>query len=664
MTGPKVFLFLFAICLIVYFNTLSNDFLYDDDHLIVNNTYIKNIMTLPNIFLVDFFHFAPLHPVSYYRPIPILTHALEYKIWRLNPYGYHLTNIVLHALNSYLVYLLIFLLFGNFNLALLSGTLFCLHPAHSTTVSLIFNRGDLLLFFFGTVSIISYILFRRLSKFKYYLLSLICFSLSMFTKENAILLLPLLCLCLYCAGLIKEKANLKYLSAFAICYLLYLYLRLILLKIPFPRYDTYQVYNFDFFFAFSNFLKIVMNYLKLLIFPLGLYYHHGIDPITALSGKIFLVFIFLVSMISLFIWGVKNKKGILVFGMAWFALGISYVIKAMHTFGFNQLAMMEHWLYLASIGFFVVIADIFNKLFKRAAKIAIALFVSLLFFWSILTIRYNSFGKGEILFYQYILANSTKDVDAHFNLANTFLELNNYASAEKNFKIALSIDPHAPATPDIYLGLGNVYFKKNDFNEAQKWYKMALEYIPTFAEAWNNLGLAYKKQGKKQEVYDAFQKALSYKPELAVAYINLGDLYFENKDLKRAIVLYQKAYYLNPDNGNCVLRLVKAYLKLNDSEQAENILRGISDKHILAEIYSGLGLEAVGEGDYLKALSNFNRALELNPASRMTLLNLGVLYANKGDLKKAISIWQKANALYPEDEEIKSNIRKAKALLK
>ncbi len=163
-------LFLFFICFIAYFNALRSGFIFDDQHLIINNLYIKQINFFPRIFNVGFLHFAAAQPIVYYRPIPILTYALEYNIWKLIPFGYHLTNIILHAFNSYLVYYLIFLLFGNINLGRLSSILFCLHPVHHTTVALISNRSELLLLFFGLNSIINYLLFIRLSKIKNYLL--------------------------------------------------------------------------------------------------------------------------------------------------------------------------------------------------------------------------------------------------------------------------------------------------------------------------------------------------------------------------------------------------------------------------------------------------------------------------------------------------------------
>ncbi|MBM3255589.1 MAG: tetratricopeptide repeat protein [Candidatus Omnitrophica bacterium] len=77
-----------------------------------------------------------------------------------------------------------------------------------------------------------------------------------------------------------------------------------------------------------------------------------------------------------------------------------------------------------------------------------------------------------------------------------------------------------------------------------------------------------------------------------------------------------------------------------------------------------MGLDSILKNDYPVALSYFKRALELDPSCRMALVNLGALYANTGNLKEALFIWQRASLIYPQNEEIASNIRKAKELLK
>ena len=125
-----VFVFLFlllAICFSLYFNALGNGFILDDRPLIIDNLYVKNF-SLQKIFTTDVFHFSSQGidlPSKYYRPFQILSYSFEYLIWKLNPLGYRIDNIILQSLNSFFIFLIIYLIFKNQVLALLSSLIFC-----------------------------------------------------------------------------------------------------------------------------------------------------------------------------------------------------------------------------------------------------------------------------------------------------------------------------------------------------------------------------------------------------------------------------------------------------------------------------------------------------------------------------------------------------------
>ena len=90
---------LILISLAVYANSLNNSFVWDDTSLIVNNAYIKNLIFVPKIFTTDLFHtFHGKAHITFYRPLQSLSFMLDYFSWHLNPFGYHLTNVILHIL--------------------------------------------------------------------------------------------------------------------------------------------------------------------------------------------------------------------------------------------------------------------------------------------------------------------------------------------------------------------------------------------------------------------------------------------------------------------------------------------------------------------------------------------------------------------------------------
>ena len=109
-----LFIFFLGLCLLTYAGTLRCDFDPDSQHVIVNNPTIKQPALYQNIFKRDFFSaYKQLENVklNYYRPVVLLTYIIDYKLWRLNAGGYRFTNILIHCLNSLLIYILFLKLF-------------------------------------------------------------------------------------------------------------------------------------------------------------------------------------------------------------------------------------------------------------------------------------------------------------------------------------------------------------------------------------------------------------------------------------------------------------------------------------------------------------------------------------------------------------------------
>ena len=140
-------LFFFSICLVLYFNVLHYPFILDDKYLITENKHVKDL-SITKIFTSDVFHVSSEigynNTDKYYRPLQILSYAFEYPIWKLNPFGYRLDNIILQSINGFLLFLIIFLLFKDKILALLSGIFFCVHPSQVCLVTFVAGRSNLL----------------------------------------------------------------------------------------------------------------------------------------------------------------------------------------------------------------------------------------------------------------------------------------------------------------------------------------------------------------------------------------------------------------------------------------------------------------------------------------------------------------------------------------
>ena len=131
----------FVISIIVYLNCLQNSFVYDDDSTIINNYFIRHWSNLPALFTSKYF---ALSAELTYRPVVTLSYFIDYTFWHLNPLGYHLTNILLHAINSVLVFIFAFQVFKNRKSAFISALFFSSYPLFSEVVNAVGFREDLL----------------------------------------------------------------------------------------------------------------------------------------------------------------------------------------------------------------------------------------------------------------------------------------------------------------------------------------------------------------------------------------------------------------------------------------------------------------------------------------------------------------------------------------
>ena len=184
------FVLLVTVCLIVYFNSLYNGFVFDDRGTIVENKYVTKVIEhLPSFFTSSYFKIAELE--ASYRPVATFSYHLLYALFKLDPFGFHLGSLILHVINVILVYYLINLLQKNKMAALVGGLLFACHPVLTEAVNGISFNEDLLATLFYLLSFIFYIRLKpEVNKFSInaYVLSLVFYLLGLLSKEMAITL--------------------------------------------------------------------------------------------------------------------------------------------------------------------------------------------------------------------------------------------------------------------------------------------------------------------------------------------------------------------------------------------------------------------------------------------------------------------------------------------
>ena len=170
-------LLIIACSFTAYSNSLTNGYAYDDLDIIVKNPNIRSFESVV----------SSLHS---YRPIRWFTFALDYQLWGLDPFGYHLSNVLLHAVCSVLVFWVARLIIRDLAGALIVSLLFCAHPVTTEAVGNISNRNELL----GTIFSLSALLFyiKRSARPLFIVAVLPLHILALMSKEAIAVSLPLL----------------------------------------------------------------------------------------------------------------------------------------------------------------------------------------------------------------------------------------------------------------------------------------------------------------------------------------------------------------------------------------------------------------------------------------------------------------------------------------
>ena len=432
----------------VYSNSLKGEFIRDDINLVKYNTYIKDWSKVLNIFMENAGSGSLARVKSdAYRPLQMFTYMIDYSIWGLNVLGYHITNTLLHILVALLIYWLIYILYNNRLLSFFTSIIFVVHPVNTEAVSYISGRGDPLSASFILLCIIFYIKYLHSESIGLYLSILLSCILAILSKENA-LILPILLLLYHYA--FKKRIKLKlFLPTLSIIFI-YILLRVTSL--------TSFYYGLDaLLHRVPGFFVAITQYSRILLFPINLHMEYGNKIFGFTEPKaLFGLLIFLSLLIYAFT--KRNSYKMFFFSVYWFFIA---VLPTSSIYPVTAFYMAEHWLYLPSIGFFLILANGLSLLYKtpRTRFVAAGLLVCSLFSYSYLTIRQNNYWREEISFY------------------------------ERTLK-------YAPFSANVYNDLGSAYLNRGNIEKAIDQFQKAIENDSNFAIAHFNLAISYFQQKK------------------------------------------------------------------------------------------------------------------------------------------------------------------------
>jgi len=625
--------YLFAIILIavagiiVYANTLGNEFVWDDEYLIEKNLYLKHPIHLSQIFAENLFAGAQKE-FNCYRPLQCITYIFDYRFSKLNPRGYHITNILLHILTALSLYCLTNLLFSNKLLSLFSSLFFITNPIHTGAVTYISGRADPLMALFFLTSLILYIKYLSVRKIYLYILFLLSYILSLLSKEIA-LILPLLLL-LYHYTFSKRIKFSDHIFPLSITFG-YILLRLTVLN--FSLANPVQVTTI--FQRLPGLFVAITNYLRLLILPLNLHIEYGFPLFRfnnpkAIIGMIILTLLF-ISLLQAR--KLRNHpppsspspgwRELVFFSIGWFLLTL---IPVSNLYPLNAY-MAEHWLYLPSIGFFLLLSRLLVPADKRLSPVAMTIFVMLIGFYSSMTIKQNHYWRTPLAFYERTLKFAPGSDRIHNNLGLIYKDKNLYDKAIAEYAKAIEINPN---NAKAYSNLAIAYNEKRMYQEAIASARKAIEIDSDCFEAYNNLGVVYQAKRMYHEAIIQYKKAIEINPSHPEIHNNLGKAYYTLQLYDKAILEYKKTIEINPDYR-------EAY-------------------NNLAVAYGAQGLLYYAQGLYKEAITQYQKAIEINPNYAEAYNNLAVAYGAQGKHNEAINYGKKAIEINPNYAEAYNNL--------
>lgn len=183
----KIILIL-ALTVIAYWPVFTADFMYDDRFFVQENANIREWQSIPDFFVRPVQKMASIRWEGIWRPLRTVSFLLDHKIWGSDPLGFHLTSLLWHLLNVFLLFVLLNRLFKNENLSLAACLIFALHPVQTEAVTWISSRGDLMFLSFGLASFLLFIFYQESRKYSSLGLSFLCFILALLSKETAIVM--------------------------------------------------------------------------------------------------------------------------------------------------------------------------------------------------------------------------------------------------------------------------------------------------------------------------------------------------------------------------------------------------------------------------------------------------------------------------------------------
>jgi tetratricopeptide (TPR) repeat protein len=529
---------------------------FDDQAYISENPLIQKF-TFENIGAI----FSQFHYGGYY-PLTLFSFMIDYQIAELNPFIYHFTNLLLHLVNTLLVFFLIKKLFKNKVISLTAAFLFGIHSLHVESVTWATERKDVLYAFFYLLSLLNYLKYIDKKDRKYFIYTFVFFSLSVLSKSMAIVLAPTLLLFDYFKG--RKLTDNVVLIEKVPFFILSIAFGIIAIKsqasigaitdeinLPFTQRIAFAAYSFTLYI-----IKLFIPFGQTAFYPYpefsGVYWLFVIPGL----GFIYLTYKFL-----------KENKT-LAFAMIFFLIHIVLGLQLMQV---NDFLMADRFAYLASIGVFIVIGYFYknylekkninkNILYGIAGVYIVFLFIS--------TTEYVKKWESSLILWDHIVKkNPDKIPKAYYWRGHTYVENGDYSLALKDFSKVINMDGH-DYLASAYHSRAVTYANMNNLNLALEDIENGIKADSSYMNFYVLRGQIYAGQKKLELAEKDFNTVVSLDTNNYLGYYHRADFYRRAGELEKSLDDFSKILILQPDFADAYYYRANILIQLKRNDEA------------------------------------------------------------------------------------------------
>ncbi len=631
---------LLLIAVLPYVNTLQNGFVYDDNNEVLTNPYIRSFSHLGDIFSTRILaHLGARGATNYYRPISIFGFLICNKLFGLLPYGFHLANLLLHALIVCVLFGLTKRLFHDQWLAFIAAAIFALHPIHTESVAWVSGVTDLDLALFYLATFWFFVSSARPqgARSEWLQLGMVgSFILALLSKEQAVTL-PLTAL-IFEHFYRDDRASTTWrqkVSRYGNLWLLVVVYVLFRIRF-FGAFAPVQLTrNVSWYEAILSALPLTGQYVWKMIWPVHLIaYYPFHKSVTLFDPRVWtgVVALTLCALAFVPLW---KRQRLVSFGFIWFFINIAPVLNS-RWLGPNVFT--ERYLYLPSVGFCWVAAWLILEIWKRSAarpRVRRAAFGALLGVLTVLAVvrivTRNRDWRDDGTYYRVTLAAVPEAASLRLNLGAVYWNRMRPDDAEREWKQALAVSPDSA---QLLNNLGLVCASKKQNDQAIAYFERSMRLRPNYTDAHLNLGRLYQEMGRTSEAELQFRAAVSLAPLSVGARNELGNFYFTSGRLREAELQFQASAASIP-NAGAFDALGDIALRQGRRDAAEQDYRraiGLDEFDWRGQF--GLAGICAAEGRVAEAEEHYLAGLDTNPRNEEAGAALQRLITNSFDAKK------------------------------